>query len=318
MDQLEQLYEEQLKPRLASFEKQRKAIKRLFLSAFLSFVLFVFVFPFLVAPNQVILWVFIIIGCLAALVFFGIGVVKFFTYRQQFKKGVVLEIVQLINPVYHYDSDNHIDISVFNESRLFKKIPDRCFGDDFISGKIEKTDFEFSELKAAIKQVTTEDGKKSTNWKPIFEGLFFHADFNKQIEGTTYVLPDTVEKLFGKVGQKLQKSFGRGDLVKLENPAFEKEFKVYSTGQQEARYILTPTMMEAMINIKKKFNRKMHFSFTGERVYCAIEFSQGLFEPRIFKSGIQFKDIEEMYHLFGLIETIVHEMNLNTRIWTKE
>ncbi len=35
-------------------------------------------------------------------------------------------------------------------------------------------------------------------------------------------------------------------------------------------------------------------------------------------SGVNFKDTEEMYHLFGLNETIIHEMNLNTRIWTKE
>lgn len=61
----------------------------------------------------------------------------------------------------------------------------------------------------------------------------------------------------------------------------------------------------------------MHFAFIGERVYCAIEFDKGLFEPRVMKSGVKFSDVEEMYCLFGLIETIIHEMNLNIRIWTK-
>ncbi len=61
----------------------------------------------------------------------------------------------------------------------------------------------------------------------------------------------------------------------------------------------------------------MYFSFIGERVYCGVDFNKGLFEPRIRKSGVNFDDIEEMYHLFGLIETIITEMNLNTRIWTK-
>ncbi len=59
------------------------------------------------------------------------------------------------------------------------------------------------------------------------------------------MLPDFAEKLLGKFGQKFQKSFTHGKLVKLENPEFEKEFVVYSSGQQEARYILTPVMMEA-------------------------------------------------------------------------
>lgn len=61
----------------------------------------------------------------------------------------------------------------------------------------------------------------------------------------------------------------------------------------------------------------MHFSFIGERVHCAVSFSKGLFEPRVSKSGVKFSDVEEMYCLFSLIEIIIHEMNLNTRIWTK-
>jgi hypothetical protein len=37
----------------------------------------------------------------------------------------------------------------------------------------------------------------------------------------------------------------------------------------------------------------------------------------IFKS-VSFADVEFMHSLFTLIETIITEMNLNTRIWTKE
>ena len=131
-------------------------------------------------------------------------------------------------------------------------------------------------------------------------------------------MPDTAERLLGKFGQKIQEISGPCELVKLENPDFEKLFAVYSTSQIEARYVLTPVMMESMVNISKKYGRKMYFSFNGERVYCAIKFNKALFEPRIRKSGVNFNDVEEMYHLFGLIETIIQEMNLNTRIWTKE
>lgn len=285
--------------------------------AIFSLVVFIFLLPMLFQNSGLVI-ASIITGCLALLIFLGIGIVKYFLYRREFKNTVVSEVIKLINPEYYYDADRHIETSYFINSKLFTKLPDRCFGDDFVSGKIEKTDFEFSELKAAMRNVSTEDGKKSESWEPVFEGLFFHADFNKKIEGTTYVLPDIAEKILGKMGQKLQVQNNYGQLVKLENPEFEKEFKVYSTGQQEARYILTPKMMEALVHIKRTIDRKIRFSFTGERVYCAIDFKQGLFEPRIFQSGIRFKDIEKMYYLFKLIETIIHEMNLNTRIWTKK
>lgn len=316
IEELKALYESDLKPQLAGLEKERKVIKRFFVFGFLG-IGSVFVFPQLLSPQGLAI-AFAIINVLGILFLFGFGAVKFYKYRKVFKNEVVTKIIRLINSDYKYDADNCIDGNYFSESKLFSKNHDRIRGDDYVTGIIDKTMFEFSELKAEYKTETTRDGKRETKWHTIFNGLFFHADFNKHIDGVTYVLPDTAEKLLGKFGQKLQKSSSKGELVKLENPEFEKEFVVYSSGQQEARYILTPTMMEAMVNIKKQFNRKMHFSFIGERVYCAVSFNKGLFEPRIRKSGVNFKDIEEMYRLFSLIEIIVTEMNLNTRIWTKE
>lgn len=314
-EELKNLYESDLQPQLAELESQRKVIKKMWTWGLIT-AIFIFLFVHLI-PNQGLMITAIIVGILGVLFLFGYGAVKFYAYRKVFKQEVVTKIIKLINPDYHYDANRHVDSNHFIGSKLFKQHPDRINGDDFVSGIIEKTEFEFSELKAEYKTESVKDGKRQTEWHTIFSGLFFHADFNKHIEGTTYVLPDTAEKLFGKFGQKLQKGSSRGELVKLENPEFEKEFVVYSSGQQEARYILTPVMMEAMVNLQKKYKRKMYFSFNGERVYCGVSFNQGLFEPRIRKSGVNFSDIEEMYQLFGLIETIITEMNLNTRIWTK-
>ena len=118
-------------------------------------------------------------------------------------------------------------------------------------------------------------------------------------------------------GKKLQAST-KGRLVKLENPEFEKLFAVFSTDQIEARYILTPAIMEAMVRIHKQYKRKMYLSFTGTRVYVAMSFNKNLFEPKIMGKGVNFNDVEFMFNLFVMNETIVHELNLNTRIWTKE
>lgn len=145
-----------------------------------------------------------------------------------------------------------------------------------------------------------------------------HADFNKNFSGTTYVLPDTAEKLFGSFGQSLQKFSGRGDLVKLENQEFEKRFVVYGSDQVEARYILTPAIMEAMVNLAGRFGNSVYFSFVDSRIYFARSFSHGLFEPNLFRSGVNFNDAKEMFELFGMISILVQELNLNTRIWTKE
>ena len=76
--------------------------------------------------------------------------------------------------------------------------------------------------------------------------------------------------------------------------------------------------MEAMVHLHKRFDGDIYFSFVGSRVYFAKGFSTALFEPNIFRSGVNFADVKEMFDLFGMISMLVQELNLNTRIWTKE
>jgi hypothetical protein len=95
-------------------------------------------------------------------------------------------------------------------------------------------------------------------------------------------------------------------------------FVVYSSDQVESRYILTPAIMESMVNLYKRFDGDIYFSFAGSRVYFANSFSTALFEPNIFRSGVNFSDVKEMFDLFSMISILVQELNLNTRIWTKK
>lgn len=315
-ENLKQLFDTELKPSIEGIETKRKGVVRSFI---VMLVIIASILPvvLLVTPelylNVIVLFVLII----AAIVFFVKGAVRYLKFRSEYKSSVVKKVVQFINPKYLYDANKHISLNDFIMSKLGSNMVNKAIGDDYVCGKIDKTVFEFSELVAQNEYETTDsEGKKVKQTDTHFNGLFFLADFNKHIQGETFVMPDTVERLLGKFGQSLQKS-SKGDLVKLENPEFEKYFAVFSTNQTEARYILTPTMMEGMVNIRKKIGKNFYFSFVGERVYCGIEFNQALFEASIFRP-VSFKDVEFMHSLFTLIETIVTEMNLNTRIWTKE
>ena len=320
--QLENLYNTQLKSKLHGLEGLRKKVKKGQIFGIslliLTFILFGRVsialenhseaLPFLAVSPVAILGVIVLVRTYK----------KRMSYREKFKNEVVREIVKVIDPDWNYEPNQYISSSEYRSSDLFRQSVDRYRGDDLISGKIDKTDFRCSEVHSEYKTVTTDkDGRRKETWHTIFKGLFFHADFNKEIKGKTYIEPDTAERLFGKFGQNLQTS-SKGKLVKLENPEFEKIFAVYGTDQTEARYILTPTIMEALVNIYKMYKRRMHISFIGSRVYVAMSFTKNLFEPKIFSSGVNFKEIEFMYNLFMVNQTIVQELNLNTRIWTKE
>ncbi len=319
-EELRSLYENDLKPRLLELETLRKSVLKSIFFTVLEMVPASVVLIYLYS-QEIISDAIIIVGLIGVLigglVFLVNAITSYRKYRDRFKKEVVTQIVSAIDPSWEYDYNQSIELNEYLQSNLFSTGVDRYKGDDLITGQMEKTDFRCSEFHTEFKTVIVTKNGVQEQWHTIFKGLFFHADFNKNIKGETYIAPDFAEKLLGKWGQKLQFST-KGELVKLENPEFEKIFVVHSTDQIEARYILTPVIMEALVHIHKQYNKQMHLSFVGSRVYCAISFTENLFEPNLFKSGANFKDIALIYHLFMLNAIIIKELNLNVRIWTKE
>ncbi len=317
---LKSIYENRLKERLSALESTRKKILNRYYFTILILIGLGAVIYFLINlnPPQVLILLSILASVAFLIWFIYQTGTKKKKYRTTFKSDVVAELVKLINPEWQYLYDYCMSQESYQQSGLFPQHCDRYTGDDFVTGKIERTDFQFSELHTQYKQVTYgSKGQRQEHWVTIFRGLFMHADFNKNFSGITYVLPDTAEKLFGSFGQTLQKLSGRGQLVQLENPEFERLFVVYSSDQVESRYILTPTMMEAMVKLYDRFNGDIYFSFVGSRVYFANSISTELFEPNIIRSGVNYSDVKEMFDLFEMITVLVQELNLNTRIWTK-
>ncbi|MHC5091781.1 MAG: DUF3137 domain-containing protein [Planctomycetota bacterium] len=122
--------------------------------------------------------------------------------------------------------------------------------------------------------------------------------------GQTLVLPDSAEKLFGGFGKMLQSwNMGRPDLIQLEDPQFEREFVVYGTDQIEARYILSTSLMRRILDFKQK---------------VAVPMKKNMFEPKYFSSLSDFSPILDYYNDLAFAAGIVDDLNLNTRIWTKE
>jgi hypothetical protein len=253
--------------------------------------------------------------CLAA----GSHVYKVLTreYVSRFKAGVIRRIVEFIDPELSYLADGHVSRARFHSSRIFTRYPDRLLGDDLVTGRVGRTAIEFSEVHAQYKTETTDGrGRKKRKYRTIFKGLFFSADFNKNFHGKTVVLPDTAERLLGGVGgllQSLNKS--RGELVKLENPEFEKYFVVYGDDQIESRYVLSTSLVQRILEFRKKTGRQVHLSFVGSEVFVAVPYRRRLFEPRVFSKITGFKGIREYFADLKLALGIVEDLDLNTRIW---
>ena len=236
-------------------------------------------------------------------------------YVREFKTTIIQKIVKFIDDNLTYVAHRYVPKSTFMASEIFKTKPNRYKGDDYVSGKVGTTQIEFSELHAEYESGSGKNRSRRT----VFKGLFFIADFNKHFTCKTIVLPDTAEKLFGGFGKMFQSwNVLRGQLIKLEDPEFEKFFVVYGDDQIQARYILSTSLMARIVDFKRKTSRPIYLSFVGSKVFVAVSYTKKLFEPRLFRTILDFELVQEYFEDLQLATGIVDDLNLNTRIWSKQ
>jgi hypothetical protein len=233
----------------------------------------------------------------------------------QFKEIAIPELLKHTLPDFRYVGGCCIDIDDFNASGLYI-VPDRHTGQDYFDGRVGATALRFSLVHAEERYETIETDTDSNgdtsyrteeHWRDIFRGLFFVADFNKNFNGYTVVRAGMVGALSGL----------NRNLVKLEDPRFNKSFTVYSDDQIEARYLLTPKMMERIVGLQNIIG-SFEASFSNSSIYIAASgFPYGAFTPDM---RLPCADQDQLARILGWIFTvgnIVEELDLNTRIWSK-
>ncbi len=320
IQEFEQFYNISLKTDLANLDLRRKRIVKRFL------ILTFFIFIPIVAAS-VLLQIYMNISNIAfigpavaiviALLVFTFWVRDKLFYND-FKSQVINRIVYFISPELQYNSNGSVNVSEFVTSRLFLTNVDRYKGDDLVFGKIDKTAFRFSEIKAEYKTTNVSSkGNTRNTWHTLFKGLFFIADFNKDFRGSTVVLPNSLGKRFNFL-KKLMGITRREKLIELEDVNFTKHFNVYGDDQIQSRYILSISLINRILEYKKKTDKHIYLSFVDSKMYLGIPYAKDLFEPSYLRSLTNFDLVKTYYEDMILVVCIVEDLNLNLRIWTKE
>lgn len=224
------------------------------------------------------------------------------TLTRQFKNQILPQLMDFLFEDYEYIPRQKISKSVVDKSLLF---PLRIFsvdGEDFMRFKLGETRIMFCETRLM-----------SNDFYSIFSGIFISASFNKYFKSKTILIPSRFTYFFQKVKQQL---FQNLKIIKLEDIEFSKKFIVSGTDQVEARYILTPALMQRLLDYRKKTKKAALFSFVDNHLYCAIPTKKNLFEPALFEP-FDLDFIKRNYEPLRLYTDIVDDLNLNVRIWSK-
>ena len=181
-----------------------------------------------------------------------------------------------------------------------------------------ENNFHGSKLKVQQEETSTSNGKSETKITEIFNGYLFVADFNKNFQGETFILPDVSRTVMGEVSGELMNEYihrQNTQLVQLENPDFEKMFAVYSTDPVEARYILSTKLVERITTLKNSFYQDIFISFINNKIYIAIQSEDALFAPGIFTSVDNEIFLEKQFNYLRDLLTIPEQFDLKTRVW---
>ncbi len=251
---------------------------------------------------------------------------QFEKYRKQFKHQVIQRLIKHYKPDLVYNAIGGIPKEEFVNSRIFNLSIDRYHCEDLLKGKIGATIFRSSEAHA--------EHKGNDDMNTVFQGLFFVASFNKSFNGHTIVKSNVIEQMLrlGKGGSRTRTKQLDGlsvELVQLEDPEFTRLYTVFSTDQVEARYILSTSLMQRLIDFLNLENGRptltsrvgVNLAFLRSKVYIAIPLGRSYFEPPSLWATPNQKivqDIENYLADIKLAEDIINDLNLNRRIWGKK
>jgi hypothetical protein len=196
---------------------------------------------------------------------------------------------------------------------LFATRTDRFRSEDEVSGKKNAVGYSLHEIEAARRE---QHGRQSS-MVVFFRGIIVRLDFNKNFAGHTVVVPQ-------REGQILGGLFGESEtrrskqIVRLENVDFEKQFTVYSTNDQEARYLITPKLMELVMEAQALLGTELRLCFRENSLFVTVPQDKDRFEVQLFGEAVTPENaLGDLVDVVNLAERLVDTLDLETRIWTR-
>ena len=166
--------------------------------------------------------------------------------------------------------------------------------EDLMSGSAHGADFLFYEAHLEKREGTG----KNRKWVTKFRGQVLALTFDQKFLGKTVVLRD----------KGFLQSKKKGDMkrVGLVDPVCEKIFEAYGTDQVEARYLLTPTFMQRLVDLESSVDgRNIRFGFIGGQLLIAVE-TENRYEPgSMFKPLIEADRTQKILDEIGAIYDVI-------------
>jgi hypothetical protein len=289
-------YNDHLYRRLVAFEKKR--IQLLFFMA-MGVVLLTLFSIFILQLDMFALSVFLAVPWLLLL--------RFYQYRSEvfragYKPIVMKGLLEFMSDDLTYYHREFISKDTFQRSRIFPYKVDDYRGEDYIMGKIGEIFFELCELEI---RHSSKLRKRLDRW---FSGVFFHANFNTNFKGRIVMIPRVDGQKF-LATMKDYVRYGGHELMNTGNEAFDEAFIVYLDRNINYKEILTPELLETVLQYRVSSGKKVYASFYNSHFYMAIDEPENMLTASLIYSNNSFERLVDYYHELRMFTQIVREFD---------
>ncbi len=234
---------------------------------------------------------FVIIGMIAIIIYALKGVKRSDfkaenrqkSYREVFKEKIVGPIIENCFGSAKYDARAGISSHEYNKAG-YREHYDRYHSEDLIIAPltVEGDVSTFMTIAEVHTEDESTDSDGDTTYTTIFYGLTSSFLLPKSLEKNIYIRSN------GRV------SNWNKNKVKMDMPEFEKIFDVESDDAILTMRILTADVMAEMIDLYEKYKYRFEINILNDTIYMRLR-TGPMFEPRIFKESMEYKQIEKYY-----------------------
>ena len=235
-------------------------------------------------------------------------------YAANVKAEVFPEIFRFFGENYLYSESSPLKMELLEVSGIIPSY-DSSHLEDYVKGDYKDITLELTEARLR----ETRGSGKNRRTVTVFNGIFVLLDMNKNFSGKTIVKKD-----IGKLGNWFSRTFSKKlfskainlENVKLEDPVFEKKFEVYSSDQVEARYLLTTSFMERLLELSSLFSKQgvIQCSFYLNKLLLMIPSDKNRFEVgSVFQPATFVDDVNHILKEMAIIFEIIDILKLEQK-----
>jgi hypothetical protein len=228
---------------------------------------------------------------------------------------VITPLLKHLNPHLRIAPQAEFPQGLYKKAQLFLRSVDRYTGTELVTHQ-QHTNFQLGWVHS---EYISRDSEGRSTHHTIFKGLLACLPCQKATEGKTFIFPDGSEKLLGGFAKQLQglTEHAEAKLITMDNPEFEKQFKVYTTDTVAAHYLLSTKWLEKLTHFQRQVKVPLSIALHEGCCYVALHGYESPFKPMqsweqsLTATGVysQYVRLKKLFDELAILQKIGNSLN---------